>query len=181
MRAVVVEEQGQVRVVDDVPMPVPGEYDALVKIVACGFCNGTDMRIIHGQMTRQQGLQPYPTVLGHEAVGIIERVGKKVRNLRVGEKHIRVQGGSTQGSRYSSTHGQMAEYGLITDWAAMKADGLAVRRGRPCSPRACRTISIRWPAACCCPCASAYPPCATSTSAPAPTCWCTAPAPWALP
>lgn len=64
MRAVVVEEQGQVRVVDDVPMPVPGEYDALVKIVACGFCNGTDMRIIHGQMTRQQGLQPYPTVLG---------------------------------------------------------------------------------------------------------------------
>lgn len=134
MRAVVVEEQGQVRVVDDVPMPVPGEYDALVKIVACGFCNGTDMRIIHGQMTRQQGLQPYPTVLGHEAVGIIERVGKKVRNLRVGEKHIRVQGGSTQGSRYSSTHGQMAEYGLITDWAAMKADGLAVPPGAPMQP-----------------------------------------------
>ncbi len=134
MKAVVVEEKGVVRIVDDVPAPVIGDYDALVRIVACGFCNGTDTRIIHGQMTPEQGLQPYPTVLGHEAVGVIEQVGKKVRNLHVGEKHIRIQGADTAGSRYSSTHGQMAEYGVLHDWAAMKQDGLPVPADAPLKP-----------------------------------------------
>lgn len=134
MKGVVVEKKGTVAIRDDVPMPQIGPYDALVRIVSCGFCNGTDMRIIDEAMTRAQGLQPYPTVLGHEAVGVIASVGAKVRNLAVGEKHIRVQGADTAGSRYSSTHGQMAEYGVIRDWAAMKEDGLAVPATAPMKP-----------------------------------------------
>ena len=123
MKAVVVESKGVLALRDDVPAPVIGPYDALVRIETCGFCNGTDTRIINGEMSREQGLQPYPTVLGHEAAGIVERIGGKVKNIAVGEKHIGIKGADTGGSRYSSTHGQMAEYGVICDWAAKAADG----------------------------------------------------------
>lgn len=126
MRGVVVEKIGVVTVKDDIPKPNGvGPYEALVKIVTCGFCNGTDMRIIDGQMTEIQGAQPYPLVLGHEAAGIVEAVGDKVRNYAVGEKHIRVNGnGVARDGRYFSMHGQMVEYGIITDYAAMEADGV---------------------------------------------------------
>jgi threonine dehydrogenase-like Zn-dependent dehydrogenase len=135
MKAVAVLEKGVVRVVDDAPMPVIGEYDALVRILACGFCNGTDLRIIDEQVTAHQLLQPYPTLLGHEAIGVIEKVGPKVRNLAPGEKHVFVRGGKTEGSRYTSTHGQMAEYGVLTDYAAMESDGEAL----PASARVYQT------------------------------------------
>ncbi|MGI6005517.1 MAG: zinc-dependent alcohol dehydrogenase [Christensenellales bacterium] len=125
MRGAVVEKKGVVAIRDDIPMPQIGPYDALVKIVSCGFCNGTDMRIIDAEMSEIQGAQPYPLVLGHEAAGIIETLGEKVRHLAVGEKHIRINGdGVSQGGKYSSMHGQMAEYGVLTDWQAMAEDGL---------------------------------------------------------
>ena len=124
MRAVVVECKGNIAICDDVPAPVIGPYDALVRIEACGFCNGTDTRIINGEMSREQGLQPFPTVLGHEAAGIAVELGAKVRNIKVGGKYIGVHGADTNGSRYSSTHGQMAEYGYIRDWEAAIADGI---------------------------------------------------------
>jgi len=126
MKAVVVESKGILNICDDVPAPVIGPYDALVRIETCGFCNGTDTRIINGEMSREQGLEPYPTVLGHEAAGVIIEVGAKVRNLAVGEKHIGIRGASTEGSRYSSTHGHMAEYGILHDWQVIKEDGLPV-------------------------------------------------------
>lgn len=57
MKADVVVEKGKLAVVDDCPMPEIGPYDALVRIDTCGFCNGTDTRIIYEQMSRKQGLQ----------------------------------------------------------------------------------------------------------------------------
>jgi len=131
MRGVVVERKGVVTVKDDLPMPKIGAYDALVKIVSSGLCNGTDTRIIDGDMAEVQGMQPYPLVLGHEAVGIIEAVGAKVRNLAVGEKHIRISGnGVAEGGKYYSMHGQMAEYGVLTDTLAMQADGIGAANPR---------------------------------------------------
>ena len=126
MKAVVVESKGVLAICDDVPMPVIGPYDALVRIETCGFCNGTDTRIINGELTREQKFEPYPTVLGHEAAGIVLEVGSKVRNIAVGEKRIAVRGSNTAGTRYSSTHGQMAEYGMISDWPVIAAAGLPV-------------------------------------------------------
>ena len=131
MKAVVVVEKGKLAVVDDCPMPELGPYDALVRIDTCGFCNGTDARIINEQMTPKQGLQPYPTVLGHEAAGVIVEVGEKVRHLKVGEKHIRVSGVNPHGKPYTATHGQMAEYGYIRDFTAMYEDGLDVQPRKP--------------------------------------------------
>ena len=38
MKAVAVMSAGQVQVVDNVPIPEPGDYEMLVKVHACGFC-----------------------------------------------------------------------------------------------------------------------------------------------
>jgi len=57
-----------------------------------------------------------------------------VRHLGVGEKHIHIQGADPAGRPYTSTHGQMAEYGTLTDYAAMQEDGLAVPAGAPLKP-----------------------------------------------
>ncbi len=53
MKAVAVMSAGQVQVVDNVPIPEPGDYEMLVKVHACGFCSGTDFHIINGRMTKK--------------------------------------------------------------------------------------------------------------------------------
>ena len=129
MKAVVVTQKGRLEILDDIPKPIIGDYDALVKIDVCGLCNGTDLRIIEEEVSEHQLLKPYPTVLGHEAAGRIVEVGAKVKNLTVGEKHVFVRGGQLDNSKYTSTHGQMAEFGMLTDYAAMKEDGIELPKG----------------------------------------------------
>nr|MBQ4319423.1 alcohol dehydrogenase catalytic domain-containing protein [Clostridia bacterium] len=51
---------------DEVPMPKIKKYEALVKLVSCGVCNGTDSKIIHRKF---KGITEYPVILGHEGVG----------------------------------------------------------------------------------------------------------------
>ena len=73
MKALVFEEKLRV---EDVPMPVPGPGEALVKVLAAGICN-TDLEIKRGYM----GFKGVP---GHEFVGIVEHaanaflLGKRV-------------------------------------------------------------------------------------------------------
>ena len=42
MKGIIVEKDGTIRLADDIPMPEPGPYEALVKIESCMICNGTD-------------------------------------------------------------------------------------------------------------------------------------------
>ena len=39
MKSYVVYEGGECKIVDNMPMPKYGDYDALVKIESCGVCN----------------------------------------------------------------------------------------------------------------------------------------------
>lgn len=48
MQAAVVRAGGVISV-ETIPEPIVGEYDALVEILACGVCTGTDTHILHGQ------------------------------------------------------------------------------------------------------------------------------------
>ena len=48
------------------PIPEPAPYQALVRMRACGVCNGTDSKIIHHTFKL---FDQYPTLLGHEGVG----------------------------------------------------------------------------------------------------------------
>ena len=88
MKAVAVMSAGQVQVVDNVPIPEPGDYEMLVKVHACGFCSGTDFHIINGRMTKKERFFGFPTILGHEGAGEVVKLGKKVRNYKLGDRFI---------------------------------------------------------------------------------------------
>ncbi len=124
MKAAVVTAPGEVCIREDVPKPVLGDYEALIKVHACGFCNGTDLQIIGGTGgDLGNGVSIYPTVLGHEGAGEVIAVGKKVRNIKVGERWIHPNLYPAVGNGYTKTHGSMAEYGMISDNQAMLEDG----------------------------------------------------------
>jgi threonine dehydrogenase-like Zn-dependent dehydrogenase len=81
MKAVVFHGIGDIRL-DTVPDPtIQQPTDAVVRITSSAIC-GTDLHMIRGTMP---GMQP-GTILGHEAVGIVEEVGRNVRNLRKGDR-----------------------------------------------------------------------------------------------
>lgn len=128
MKAIAVMAPGVVRVVDDVPKPVLGDYEALIKVHTCGFCNGTDMQIIRGTGgDLGNGVSLYPTVLGHEGAGEVIAVGKKVRHIHVGERWIHPNLYPNVGNGYTKTHGSMAQYGMVSDNQAMLEDGFSER------------------------------------------------------
>jgi threonine dehydrogenase-like Zn-dependent dehydrogenase len=83
MRAVVWHGVGEIGL-EDVPEPVLADRaDAIVRITASGVC-GTDLHFVRGTMP---GMRP-GTVLGHEAVGVIEEVGPGVRNFNPGDRVV---------------------------------------------------------------------------------------------
>lgn len=83
MRAVVFHGIGDIRL-DTVPDPTIQEpTDAVVRITSSAIC-GTDLHMIRGTFA---GMEP-GTILGHEAVGIVEEIGSGVRNLRRGDRVI---------------------------------------------------------------------------------------------
>jgi L-iditol 2-dehydrogenase len=59
------------------PEPVAGDDDVLIRVRACGIC-GSD---VHG-FTGKTGRRIPPLVMGHEAAGVIEEVGKAVRSQK---------------------------------------------------------------------------------------------------
>lgn len=83
MKAVVFHGIGDIRL-EDVAEPVlQQDTDAIVKLTASAIC-GTDLHFVRGTMP---GMKP-GTILGHEGVGIVEAVGRDVRNLRVGDRVV---------------------------------------------------------------------------------------------
>lgn len=82
MRAGVLHEFNKPLLVESVPMPKMGETDALVRIKASGICH-SDLHIYHG---REAGKMP--VILGHECAGIVESVGSRVTNAKVGDRVI---------------------------------------------------------------------------------------------
>lgn len=68
--AVVPGRPQSLHVRDDVPMPRPGEGDALVKILEVGMC-GTDLEINEGLYGSAPPGSPY-LILGHENLGVVD-------------------------------------------------------------------------------------------------------------
>ena len=80
MRALLLSEYKTLSVVE-MPTPEIGDDDVLVRVRACGIC-GSD---IHGY-DGSTGRRIPPLVMGHEAAGVIERVGRGVRGLVTGDR-----------------------------------------------------------------------------------------------
>ena len=66
---------------EEVPEPEIGVDEVLVRVKACGIC-GSD---VHG-MDGSTGRRIPPIIMGHEAAGVIERVGSGVSEWQVGDR-----------------------------------------------------------------------------------------------
>ena len=122
MKSYAVLEDGSCRTVE-IPTPEPGPYEALVRIEACGVCNGTDSKMIHRTF---KGFDQYPALLGHEAVGKVVRLGNRVRHLALGDRVLLPFGRDCEvnGVRYASGWGGFSQYGTVGDARAIEEDGL---------------------------------------------------------
>jgi threonine 3-dehydrogenase len=68
---------------DEVPVPIPGINDVLIKIKKTSIC-GTDVHIYKWDEWAQSTIK-IPTVIGHEYVGTVEAVGSNVHDFYKGE------------------------------------------------------------------------------------------------
>ncbi|CAA9461075.1 MAG: Threonine dehydrogenase and related Zn-dependent dehydrogenases [uncultured Rubrobacteraceae bacterium] len=83
MKAVVFHDVGDIRL-DNVEDPkIQEPTDAIVRLTSSAIC-GTDLHMVRGTLA---GMVP-GTILGHEAVGVVEEVGSQVRNLNVGDRVV---------------------------------------------------------------------------------------------
>ncbi|MFJ1595796.1 L-threonine 3-dehydrogenase [Streptomyces sp. NPDC088261] len=67
----------------DVPVPVPGRHDVLIKVLRTGIC-GTDLHIYDGTPWARRTVET-PRIIGHEFVGEIVRTGSGVGGLPPGQ------------------------------------------------------------------------------------------------
>jgi len=81
MRAAVFVEPGRIELVDK-PVPDVGPNDALIRITTTTIC-GTDVHILKGEYPVAKGL-----TIGHEPVGVIEKLGSAVQGYKEGQRVI---------------------------------------------------------------------------------------------
>jgi S-(hydroxymethyl)mycothiol dehydrogenase len=81
-------------------VPDPGPGEAVVRVQACGVCH-TDLHYREGGITDE-----FPFLLGHEAAGVVERVGDGVDEVAPGDF-------------------------VVLNWRAVCGECRACRRGRP--------------------------------------------------
>ncbi|WP_040690228.1 S-(hydroxymethyl)mycothiol dehydrogenase [Nocardia vinacea] len=84
----------------DITIPDPGPRDVVVRVLACGVCH-TDLTYREGGINDE-----FPFLLGHEAAGIVDRIGDSVTEVEVGDF-------------------------VVLNWRAVCGRCRACRRGRP--------------------------------------------------
>ncbi len=83
MRALVKTAPGPGLELRDMPMPVVGINDVLIRVRKAGIC-GTDLHIEAWDPWAQEHIEP-PLIVGHEFVGEIVEVGANVSDFHAGE------------------------------------------------------------------------------------------------
>src|SRR6266704_436702 len=81
MKAAVVHQFGKPLVIEDVPVPVPGAGEILVKVMACGVCH-TDLHAAEGDWPVKPSL---PFIPGHEVAGVVAALGPGVTDFKPGD------------------------------------------------------------------------------------------------
>ncbi len=80
MKAVMFDKVGVIKV-EDVPKPVIKDpRDVIVKVTHASIC-GSDLNIVNGKIPCEGD-----TVIGHEAVGVVESAGPAVTKVKVGQR-----------------------------------------------------------------------------------------------
>jgi alcohol dehydrogenase len=70
--------------IEEITLDPPGPGEVLVKIAAAGLCH-SDLSVIDGNRPR-----PTPMVLGHEAAGVVEKLGDGIDDLKIGDHVVMV-------------------------------------------------------------------------------------------
>ncbi|HBQ05178.1 MAG TPA: alcohol dehydrogenase, partial [Halomonas sp.] len=81
MKAAIFVEPGRIEI-DDKPIPEIGPNDALMRVTTTTIC-GTDIHILKGEYPVERGL-----TIGHEPVGVIEKLGANVKGYQEGQRVI---------------------------------------------------------------------------------------------
>jgi S-(hydroxymethyl)mycothiol dehydrogenase len=100
VRAVVAREVKKPVEIVTIEVPDPGPGEAMVKVQACGVCH-TDLHYREGGIN-----DDFPFLLGHEAAGLVEAVGRDVTSVSPGDF-------------------------VILNWRAVCGTCRSCRRGRP--------------------------------------------------
>ncbi|GAA4536944.1 S-(hydroxymethyl)mycothiol dehydrogenase [Amycolatopsis samaneae] len=100
VQGVVARAKGEPVTVETVLVPDPGPGEAVVSVQACGVCH-TDLHYREGGINDE-----FPFLLGHEAAGVVERVGAGVTDLEPGDY-------------------------VVLNWRAVCGSCRACRRGKP--------------------------------------------------
>ena len=85
MKAWVLDKQDKIinrplKLVDDYPDPEPGYKQIRIKMKYCGICR-TDIHIAEGDVP----LHKKPVILGHEVVGVVDKLGDGAEKFKVGD------------------------------------------------------------------------------------------------
>ncbi|WP_153407236.1 S-(hydroxymethyl)mycothiol dehydrogenase [Nocardia macrotermitis] len=100
VRGVIARSTGAPVELVDIVIPDPGPHEVVVRVQACGVCH-TDLTYREGGINDE-----FPFLLGHEAAGIVERVGNSVTHVEIGDF-------------------------VVLNWRAVCGRCRACRRGRP--------------------------------------------------
>ena len=81
MRAMVLAHSPGALSLQELPVPVPGPGQVLVRVHACGVCR-TDLHVVDGELTEPK----LPLVPGHEVVGTVAGLGEGVERYAEGAR-----------------------------------------------------------------------------------------------
>ena len=81
MKAIRLVHQGRPLELHDVPMPRPGAHDVLIRVKAAGICH-SDAHYRAGKSR----VHPLPLTLGHEVAGVVEQIGRDVKQFQSGDR-----------------------------------------------------------------------------------------------
>ena len=95
----------------EVPDPVCGDGQVLIRVMACGICKPADTS--HDRAGAVLGR--YPVIPGHEFSGIVEKVGKCVTHFKPGDR-VTADNGIPCRKCY---HCQRGEFAFCEDYQAI--------------------------------------------------------------
>ena len=80
-KAAIHKTYGNPLIIDEVEIPDPRSGQVVVKLISTGVC--------HSQLHQiKDPSLPRPAILGHEAAGVVTKVGKDVKDLAEGDHAI---------------------------------------------------------------------------------------------
>lgn len=81
MKAMLLDTAGGPLRLAELPLPVPGEGQLLLKVSACGVCR-TDLHVVDGELSHPA----LPLIPGHEIVGVVVEKGARADRFSIGKR-----------------------------------------------------------------------------------------------